>query len=100
MTPTHMIDFCSDPAIAGKEAGLDGVEVNNQSWVLNARRVAEGICREKGEVSTDDLRPILPAPAHPNSWGAVFRAPWVCKGWRRSSVKSNHARMIRVWSLL
>lgn len=85
-----------------KQAGLDLVEANNETFVETMRTIAKGLSLLHGEVTTDDLRRAAEKahlkPKHPNSWGAIFRgAGWVVIGRRPSELDTNHAREIRVW---
>lgn len=65
---------------------------------LEARRLSS----MNGSVSTDDLRSYTRRaglkPSHPSVWGSVFLARgWRCIGTKKSEVKSNRHREIKVW---
>jgi hypothetical protein len=87
-----------------RDLGLDKAESNSKHFVDTMRTIAKKIAREKGSVSTDDLRieavKIDIAPFHHNAWGSIFRGPeWVVVDRKKSEFKGNHAREIKVWSL-
>jgi hypothetical protein len=89
-------------ALRRKEAALGLVEDHNESWVETARRVARGICAERGEVTADEVRcvlyPLGIRPSHYNAWGAVFRGGFEWTGrWRVSAVPEGHGNLQRVW---
>ena len=88
-------------AKAARDAGVSKISENNASWVERARTAAIDICQRRGEVTSDDLRKIVPSPAHPNAWGAVFRSAvfaWTGR-YVQSQAVSRHAGMQRVWKL-
>jgi hypothetical protein len=85
-----------------KADGLDAIELSSQSFVEAMRAEAKRISKERGWVSSDDLRVYASQhnlePTHQNSWGAIFRGPcWQVVGRRKSAVPGNHAREIKVW---
>ncbi len=85
-----------------RDEGIARVGSNADTFVQDMREVAVAISREKGYVTSDDLRRIAAdeglEPHHPNAWGAIFRGKrWECIGRRKSAKVSNHAREIRVW---
>jgi hypothetical protein len=96
--------FDADLSRSLKEQGLDQVEENND-FVAVMRGAAERIAREKGSVSSDDLRRYAIdhkiRPHHQNAWGAIFRGKrWRLVGRKRSKFVSNHAREIKIWELV
>ncbi len=89
-------------ALTGMELKQQGIEsVSRHPWVHRARNEAVWICRERGEVTTDDLHDVMDTPPHDNCFGAVFhdsRFKWT--GERvRSTRPEAHGREIRVWRL-
>lgn len=83
-----------------KEHGQRKVSSHCEAWLRQAQAIALQAHRNNGPVSTDDLRPFLPDPPHPNAWGCVFKGPqWRCVGRTHSTHPSNHHREIRVWAL-
>lgn len=86
-----------------RDAGLALVALNGEEFLRHVRKAAELIAARHGSVTADDLRAWCSVaqirPHHPNLWGAVFKAPgWRCIDRRRSTLRSNHAREIRVWA--
>lgn len=87
---------------ARKRDGLDAIESHDGAFVRMMRCHAMLISQERGWVTSDDLRVVAAQqrlePAHPNTWGAIFRGPcWQIVGRRKSAVPGNHAREIKVW---
>jgi len=85
-----------------KEAGLELVEKNNQTWVQYMRVYARLFSKRYGNVSSDDLRARANflgwQPKSPNAWGAIFQGnEWRSLGRINSTYKSNHYRAINVW---
>jgi hypothetical protein len=96
-----MIQLDLPSGIAARDKGIESVSVNNASFVLHMRAVAESYARRDGQVDIDILRVYASdkgiAPFHCNAWGAIFnRRKFICLGFRRSHVTTNHARTIRV----
>lgn len=87
-----------------RDAGVAKVETNERSFVERMRSHAATVARVNGNVSSDDLRRYAKAvgikPNHPNAWGSIFRGGMFEQiGYRRSMLRSNHGRQIRVWAL-
>lgn len=85
-----------------KAAGQDLVESHNETFVSLMRAEAKRISKERGWLTSDDLRVYASQldlkPAHPNCWGSIMRGPqWKVVGRRKSAVPENHSREIRVW---
>lgn len=85
-----------------KQAGIDQVSLSNESFLESMRTIAKGISILRGQVSCDDLREAAEKarlkPSHPNSWGAIFRAPgFVLVDRKVSFWPSTHGREIKVW---
>lgn len=92
------VEFDLTRGEADKQDGIGLVASHGEAWMEIAREVAKSISQRAGNVSSDDLRALMPPPHHPNAWGAIFHGEgWVMVGWKRSSLVSNHGRMIRVW---
>jgi len=95
-------DLFGSEGLDGKREGLEQVTKNNPDFVTTMRDIAISMSLRWGSVNSDDLRraalEMSLEPNHPNAWGAVFRGKeWKPIGWKHSRLKSNHARMIRVW---
>lgn len=81
---------------------LGMMELRQQAWVLEARRLAAQIAFDFGCVSINDLRPRLQLPpgASPSLWGTVFRdRQFKATGYDRANHKGSHARTIRIYEL-
>lgn len=97
-----MMQLSLEQGRALKEDGLDRVLSNNKAFLELMRVEAMRLSRQRGWVSSDDLRVYASQlnlePTHPNCWGAVFRGPqWRVVGRRKSAVPESHAREIRIW---
>lgn len=85
-----------------KADGQALVEDRNETFVALMRAEARRISKERGWVSSDDLRVYASQldlkPIHQNCWGSIFRGPyWQVVGRRKSAVPENHSREIRAW---
>lgn len=88
-----------------KETGLARVLSNNRAFLEIMRMEAMRLSRQRGWVTSDDLRVYASQlniePTHQNAWGAVFRGPrWHAIGRRKSAVPESHAREIRIWQYM
>jgi hypothetical protein len=107
----------SIPKVTGREAeklfeGGDGLKEKGQKqatahsngFVTQMRNIAVRIAKERGNVTSDDLRAeavkLGIAPHHPNVWGVIFNGDFEMIGRKKSEYKGNHAREIKVWSLV
>lgn len=91
------------PGISRKEYALDHIEVANRVFVQHMRDVARSIIRERGRVSTDDLRRYCAqrgvTPQHCGAWGVIFRGrDWIAVGHKNTDIATSHGREIRVWT--
>jgi len=87
-----------------RETGLDLVADHNLGWLARARKEAERVARQQGEVTVEELRRWADEqddqPNHPNAWGTVFRGNgWRPVGYRQNGRESAHARRVVVWAL-
>ena len=88
-----------------RDQGMELAAMADLEALALARDVAEHLCRQKGEVTTDDVREFLNIePGHSNgqNWiGSIFRDPRFLWTQRviNSAIPRNHARMIKVWRL-
>lgn len=89
-----------------RDLALDLVENSTESrkaWIEKARMIATWICKDKGSVTSDDVRDklLIPSEFNPNIMGAVLRPPYF--EWTGRMVKSTrkeaHSRMIREWRI-
>ena len=88
-------------AEAAQREGIENVSDHNKAWLERARMIARDICECRGKATIDDVRRLMPPPSHGNAFGAVFKVGFKWNGeWRKSEVRSNHARWVRVWELL
>lgn len=91
-------------ALSIRDRGIEQVSLNNASFLETMRGVARMICREKGEVTADDLREWADAnhvePSHPNCWGAVFhKSQFEFVRFTRSRLPQGHGNRQIVWRL-
>lgn len=85
-----------------RDQGIEQVESHSKNFVATMRAIAESISKEKGKVSSDDLRieaeKLNIVPFHRNAWGSIFHAKgWMIIGNKKSEFKGNHARRINEW---
>lgn len=90
------------PGELAKQRGLDAVESRDPSFVTTMRQIAKSISLRDGQVTSDDLRRYAQAheirPAHPNTWGSIFRGPgWEQLGFTHSAKVTNRHRRITIW---
>ena len=102
MTALPLFDFAA--AQHERDAGVASVAHHCAGFVETVREQAAAICRERGQVTADELRAWADdnglTPHHPNAWGAVFAGKrFTCIGTIQSSYVSNHYRQIKVWRL-
>lgn len=76
-----------------------GVALERRHWIEEARRIAIGIAKKQGRVSSDDVRKHIEEPPHWNMWGPVFNDLFI----RGSRVQSRRpeakGRWIHYWIL-
>lgn len=87
-----------------KEKGQKQAVAHSNGFVVQMRNIAVRIAKEKGNVSSDDLRAeavkLGIAPHHPNVWGSIFDSNFEMIDRKKSEYKGNHAREIKVWALV
>ena len=91
------------------QLAFSGLEVKRQvldsfegsPWLVNARRVAAEICKEKGFVTSDDVieRIGLPVGRTHNLVGALFHKGFYLTGYTQTKRKVGHARRIGQWKV-
>lgn len=78
-------------------------ERTKEQYLWAARKLAEKICREKGQVDINDIREVLPPPSemHASVLGAVFRHKAFQHTGRYTTAKhvSSHARKVGIYQL-
>ena len=85
-----------------KERQLDIFEMRDHEFLERCRSLAAMVCRERGQVSINDVRQFIEVPpgVHPSVLGAVFRDKRFTKvGLTEASHPQAHARVIRVYKL-
>ena len=87
-----------------KQHGLAAIEIKEGNFVGNARAIATLLAKKNGKVTMDDVREITDelglAPESSNAWGSVFQhGGFKYVGMCKSRRPSNHARLVRIWSL-
>jgi hypothetical protein len=87
---------------AFKTAQLDIFEQRDHEFLERCRTLARMVCRERGQVSINDIRAIITVPpgVHPSVLGAVFRGKeFVRVGYTEASHPEAHSRVVRVYRL-
>lgn len=78
-------------------------EQTKQHYLYAARGLAVRICKEKGEVTINDIRDKLPPPEemHPSVLGAIFRDRRFIHTGRYTTAKhlASHARKVGIYQL-
>ena len=85
-----------------KQRQLDIFEQRDHEFLERCRQLAELICRDRGQVSINDIRAYIQVPpgVHPSVLGAVFRTKQFRKvGLTEATHPQAHARVVRVYSL-
>lgn len=85
-----------------QRVGRDRVEWSHEYWIQEMRVVAMKICQERGFVTTDDIHRHVEThacfPEKNTAFTGIFRGQgWRDIGYVKSSLKTNHARLIRKW---
>lgn len=84
-----------------RDVGLGAVARGWDDWLGRARDTARRVARERGKVSSDDIHALcpLPAGAHHNLMGAVFKTTGLVQiGWTQTERPEGHGRVIRVYA--
>lgn len=91
-----------------KVAGIEQVAEHNLTWKEKVHAIV--LALPSGEFTNDDVRRAchragLPPPKHHNAWGAamsgIARTGQILRvGFRKSALKSTHARIVTVWRKL
>lgn len=85
-----------------KRIQLDIFEQRDHEFLERCRSLARLICRERGQVSINDVREYITVPpgVHPSVLGAVFRTKEFKKvGHTEATHAQAHARVVRVYQL-
>ena len=72
-------------------------------WMQLANDELTVLIETRHLVTADDLRPLVPEPAHSNWWGALFNAAHKAgrikpMGFQLSRTKSRRGGVVRVWT--
>lgn len=91
-------------ALQLRDQGIQAVSLRNADFLATMRGVARMICRQKGEVTADDLREWADRnnvkPSHVNAFGAIFRSKeFVAVGEYISRQKQGHGNKCYRWGL-
>jgi len=81
---------------------MDLFEATRREFLEYSRWVARKICKEKGHVTTDDVRELvqLPKGIDGRVCGAIFKGDeWIKTGYTQTNIKSSHNRTICVFTL-
>jgi hypothetical protein len=77
-----------------------------EAWKEEAQALVVRLIREKGEVCSDEVTPLLPPPegVHNSTWSAIFagmsrQGVIECIRVQKSRKPVNHAMLVRVWVL-
>lgn len=87
---------------AVKERQLDIFEQRDHEFLERCRSLARLICRERGQVSINDIREFITVPpgVHPSVLGGVFRGKEFKRvGYTEATHPEAHARVVRVYQL-
>lgn len=85
-----------------KQEAFDLFEQKRHEFLENCRWVARRLCKEKGHVTTDDIRKECPLPLGIDGrvYGAVFAGEeWEKTGTISTKIKASHGRPISVFVL-
>ena len=99
------MEFSLQRGKAARDEGIALATLPRAEQLRRARLFAQRICEIKGRVTIDDVRAMMEIPAgasNGSNWiGSVFRDKrFVWTGEMvQSTLSSNHARMIKVWTL-
>ena len=103
---TDQLELSLGKGVVLREQGMNLAAMNNKEKLEAAREVAVEIAREKGEVTSDDVRYHLnlkPSDRRDSqNWmGSIFRDRRFAYTGRRikSKIARNHAAEIKVWCL-
>ena len=103
---TDQLELSLGKSVVLREQGMNLAAMNNKEKLDIAREVAVEIAREKGEVTSDDVRYYLNLkPSNrrdsQNWMGSIFRDRRFSYTGRRikSKIARNHAAEIKVWCL-
>ena len=105
LTQQPVLNFDAATAVRARDAGIEKVIGNNESFVKTMRNIARLIVKRRGIVCSDDLRQIADdygiEPLHRNAWGGIFSGKdWQCVGFVKSTLSTNNYRTIRTWRLI
>lgn len=84
-------------AAQARDMALDLFEWAQPDYLSKARETARQICLERGSVTVDDIRKVLPPPKHIDGriMGSLLRAPEFEKiSYENSDRRTCHARPI------
>ena len=85
-----------------KHVQLDIFEQRDNEFLERCRNLARLICRERGQVSINDIREFITVPSgvHPSVLGAVFRTKeFMAVGYTEANHREAHARVVRVYQI-
>lgn len=88
--------------INSKQEALNIFEYTRKEFLDDARQKALIIFKEKGKVTTDDIRKVVTIPAGIDArvMGGIFRnKTWKKIGYTETSIKTSHGRPISVFIL-
>lgn len=94
--------------IESEQLKREGIEQVSQNWPTWTDRAVDAIrvyaLAIVGEFTSDEVRKFssLPDAPNPNCWGAAFNAAAKlgiieATGYRRSTLKSAHSRVVTIW---
>lgn len=85
-----------------KAEGQAKVTENNEAWMEMAINSIRLVASGQLPFTVEELRAFLPAPSHPNAWGAAFSAAAkqgliVRTGYAKNKLASAHGRVVATW---
>jgi len=88
--------------IESKEEAMEVLNRTRKDFLLKARELAIKIVKEKGQVTTDDIRLQIEIPKGVDGrvMGAVFNSKtWISIGYKKSEIETSHRRPISIFKL-
>lgn len=96
-----MLNSLTTTGLQMKQAQLDIFEQRDGEFLERCRSVARQVCKERGQVSINDVRASVTVPSglHPSVLGAVFRGKdFQVIGFTEATHPQAHARVVRIYA--
>ena len=84
-----------------KEEALELLKKTRREFLAKCRQTAFDVCRQKGEVTIDDVRKVNPLPEGMDGrvYGAVFDSNFTLVGYTRTKRRTSHNRNIGIFKI-